>query len=99
MTSRPDDFVRQVPGVAATLMGRRAWTANDQKRGASWRFIRRKKKYAETAPNPDHAGVTSRTSAGIATRLSYAGRLIAFNLVAAVIHLAMLRWIFLPIGG
>jgi hypothetical protein len=99
MTSRPDDFVRQVPGVAATLMGRRAWTANDQKRGASWRFIRRKKKYVQTALNPDHAGATSRTSAGIATRLSYAGRLTAFNLVVAVIHLAMLRWIFLPIGG
>jgi hypothetical protein len=33
------------------------------------------------------------------TWVSYAGRLITFNLAVAVIHLAILRWIFLPIGG
>jgi hypothetical protein len=27
------------------------------------------------------------------------GRLIVFNLAVVVIHLGMLRWIFLPIGG
>ena len=30
---------------------------------------------------------------------SYAGRVITFNLAAATIHLAVLRWIFLRIGG
>jgi hypothetical protein len=29
----------------------------------------------------------------------HAGRLITFNLAAATIHLAVLRWIFLRIGG
>jgi hypothetical protein len=36
---------------------------------------------------------------GIATWVSYAVRLTTFNLAVAIIHLAVLRWIFLPIGG
>jgi hypothetical protein len=35
----------------------------------------------------------------IAAWVSYAGRPITFNLAVAIIHLAMLRWIFLRIGG
>jgi len=36
---------------------------------------------------------------GIPTWLGYAGRLIPFGLTVLSIHLAVLRWIFLPIGG
>jgi hypothetical protein len=36
---------------------------------------------------------------GIPTWVGYAGRLITFNLTVVSIHLAVLRWIFLPIGG
>jgi hypothetical protein len=36
---------------------------------------------------------------GNPTWVSYAGRLITFNLTVVGIHLAVLRWIFLPIGG
>ena len=36
---------------------------------------------------------------GIPTWVGYAGRLITFNLTVVTIHLAVLRWIFLPIGG
>jgi hypothetical protein len=36
---------------------------------------------------------------GIATWMRHAGRMITFNLVVVIIHLAVVRWIFLPIGG
>ena len=36
---------------------------------------------------------------GIPTWVCYAGRLITFNLMVVSIHLAVLRWILLPIGG
>jgi hypothetical protein len=36
---------------------------------------------------------------GIAACVSYVGRLITFNLAVTIIHLGVLRWIFLPIGG
>jgi hypothetical protein len=36
---------------------------------------------------------------GIPTWVGYAGRLITFNLTVVSIHLAVLRWILLPIGG
>jgi hypothetical protein len=35
----------------------------------------------------------------IAACVSYAGRLIIFNLAVVIIHLGVLRWVFLPIGG
>lgn len=99
MTSRPDAFARRVPAVAATLVGRRPWTGSDRNRGTAWRFIRRKTKYLEGGVGADPAGVTFWSSRGIATRLSYTGRLITFNLAVALVHLAIVRWIFLPIGG
>ena len=99
MTSRPDAFARRVPAVAPTLVGRRPWTGSDRNRGTAWRFIRRKTKYLEAGVAPDPAGATFWASAGIATRLSYPGRLITFNLAVALVHLAIVRWVFLPIGG
>jgi len=36
---------------------------------------------------------------GLPTWVGYAGRLITFGLTVLSIHLAVLRWIFLPIGG
>jgi hypothetical protein len=99
MTSRPDAFARRVPAAAATLVGRRPWPARDRNRATTWRFFRRTKKYLEVGARPDPAGFAFRASAGIATRLSYTGRLITFNLAVALIHLAIVRWILLPIGG
>jgi hypothetical protein len=46
-----------------------------------------------------HSGDPLRSAPGIAMRLSYAGRLLTFSLVVAMIHVGVLRWIFLPIGG
>jgi hypothetical protein len=46
-----------------------------------------------------HDGNSSSSLRQIATWVSYAGRPITFSVVVAIIHLGVLRWIFLPIGG
>ena len=49
-------------------------------------------------PRTPGGGSRARVPA-VATRLSHAGRLISFNFAVAIIHLAFLRWIFLPVGS
>jgi hypothetical protein len=111
MTSRPHNLLSRVPGVVApTFMARRLGTSRGRN-PAAWRVFRWKKGRVRTPGTPDGAIVAASTWAAtvrqahrgaeerLASWVSYAGRVITFSLAVAVVHLCVLRWIFLPVGG
>ena len=112
MISRPSKLLTRGPGIVTPpLMARRPGTSNKRTQ-AAWRLVRWKKRYVQTFANLDGAIVPARTLAwtvrrssrrrrvpGTATWARHVGRVVTFNMAVAVIHLAVLRWIFLPIGG
>ena len=106
MTSRPSNLVSAVSRIVApTFIARRPRTSK-QRNSAPWRVGRWKKRYVPAPATLDGAIVAAllptvsrvQDSNG-RWRATHAGRLITFGVPVAIMHLAVLRWIFLPIGG
>jgi hypothetical protein len=76
--------------------------AQQHRFASTWRCADIGETVAPVALPPVHRGHDSNSSScvrEIATSVSYACRPITFSVVVAIIHLGVLRWIFLPIGG
>jgi hypothetical protein len=110
MSSRPHILLKRDPGVLApSFTARRLGTSTDRD-PAPWRVVRHKTSHVQTPAALDSVAalpVVRRVRdsnkrwrvRAIPTWMSYVVRLITFNLTVVSIHLAVLRWIFLPIGG
>jgi hypothetical protein len=106
VNSRPHKLLSRVPGVLApTFMAGRPGIAR-RRNPAARRVVRWKTRHVPTPASLDGAIVPARTLRrrrwrvrAIATSVRHAGRVIAFDTAVVLIHLAVLRWVFLPIGA
>jgi hypothetical protein len=74
----------------------------EQRLASIWRradFGKNVEPFALSAVHRAHDSNSRWRVRGVAAWASYVGRLITFNVAVIIIHLGVLRWIFLPIGG
>jgi hypothetical protein len=108
MSSRPHNLSTRVsdvigPRVAARTSGTvvREWPRDERRPGATWQSAERRerRRFSSCAVRRPHSHQNRRGVRGIATWLRSAGPPVTVTVAVAMMHLALLLWIFLRIGG